>query len=122
MLLSLPANAVVPLSPHATPHGVGQHLDSARTGRHATVEHSTTGSTDHPEVPRQLVRRPMPGHRGEGQGSRRSAITTASDARMPMAEQGSVPAVTGMFADPNPAVSPARWHPAQPKTDDMPTS
>ena len=43
-----------------------------------------------------------------------------------MAEQGSVPAVTGMFATlaaaPNPAVSPARWHPAQPKTDDMPTS
>jgi len=29
----------------------------------------------------------MPGHRGEGQGSRRSAITTAFDARMPMAEQ-----------------------------------
>lgn len=51
MLLSLHPDAVLPLSPHATPHGVGQHLDSARTGRQATVGNSTTGSTDHPEVP-----------------------------------------------------------------------
>jgi len=51
MPLSLHANAVVPLS--RTPSGTeeGQHLDSARTARHAMVEHGTTGSTDHPEVP-----------------------------------------------------------------------
>ena len=48
--LSLRADTVVPLSPHAT-RTRGAAADSARTARHATVEHSTTGSTDHPEVP-----------------------------------------------------------------------
>ena len=71
--------------------------------------------------PRQLVRRPTPGHRGEGPRSRRSAITTAADARMPMAEPGERSS-GDRDVRPYPAVSPARRRPVAAKTDDMPTS
>ena len=69
---SLPANAVVPLSPHATPHGVGAAPGQCpdRTARHGGTQHHRIHRS--PRSPRQQVRRPMPGHRGEGQGSRRS--------------------------------------------------
>jgi len=88
MLLSLHPDAVLPLSPHATPPGVGQHLDSARTGRQTTV------GTQHHRIHRWPRSPPPSGAAADarpprwGARTHKSAITTAFDARMPKAEQG----------------------------------
>jgi hypothetical protein len=62
---------------------VRQHQDSARTGRQATVEHSTTGSTDHPKSPAIGAAADARPPRRETR-FRSPAITTTSDARKPM--------------------------------------
>ena len=59
----------------------GQHPDSAaRHGGHMTTNHQAS--------PHQVVRRPTPGHRGGGDKVHCFAISTAADARMPMARTG----------------------------------
>jgi hypothetical protein len=50
------------------------------------VDHINTVTKD--RVPPQVVRRPMPGHRGRGDEVHSSAIMTAADARTPMARKG----------------------------------
>ena len=104
MLLSLRGNAVVPLSPHAIPDGVGGSTWTA-PGQDGTPRWNTAppDPLDHPEAPRQLVRRPMPGRRGEGNGP---ADPPSLPQPMPGCRwrtRGIVPAVTGTLTpDPPP--------------------